>query len=71
MARHPDMTDERLLIEKFAMKYDREKYLECMNNKPLIKRKTMREQRDGLYLFGGVYLVIRLSEMKEEQETPW
>ncbi len=45
--------------EKEYLKLDRSLYMECMNNKPLVARKTEQEKRDGLILFYNVYLVCK------------
>jgi hypothetical protein len=52
------ITSELLEEEKLYLTNDRERYLECLNNKLLSERKTPQEIRDGLILFGCVYKAI-------------
>jgi hypothetical protein len=53
-----DLIEELLPQEKEHLLKDRERYLECLNNKPLSERKTEREIRDGLILYWHVYKVV-------------
>lgn len=51
---------QELLIEeaKILRSKNSSSYLECLNNKPLSKRKTDVEIRDGLILYWHVWMVI-------------
>ena len=50
---------EVLDAELQHLKDDGERYLECLNDKPLKDRTTAQEMRDGLILFHHVYLFIK------------
>lgn len=54
------MSDSEILKSQLAneqefLKNDYDRYMECMNNKPLKDRKTPQEIRDGLILYWHVY----------------
>ena len=44
--------------EQTYLKTDRDRYMECMNGKPLSERVTPQEIRDGLILYWHVYRFI-------------
>ncbi len=46
----------QLSKEQEYLRVDRDRYLECLNGKPLKDRKTAQEIRDGLILYWNVYL---------------
>lgn len=48
----------QLKAEQKYLKTDRDRYIECMNGKLLVDRKTPQEIRDGLILYWNVYRFI-------------
>lgn len=55
--------------EKRYLEVDRERYMECMNNKPLSERTTDQDVRDGLILHFHVYRFITKRERINKDEN--
>jgi hypothetical protein len=53
-----DILKKELENEQKYLKNDRDRYLDCLNNKPLSDRITDLEIRSGLILYWNVYRFI-------------
>lgn len=59
-----EISQELLADERQILQSDRERYLDCMNQKLLKDRHTPQEVRDGLILFHNVYAKVRPQSKK-------
>lgn len=65
-----EIDNEILDQEKEALEKDADLYLDCMNNKTFLERKTEQEKRDGLILFYHVYKFIKQNQSNEPFVRP-